>query len=82
MYNFLNLNLHDRALLLWKEGIFLVNARGYEMAYSLYSLNGFYVEVVIANSETGITHIIPFKSGWRLDKYLDELQIPSLLIAQ
>ena len=80
MYHFLILDLHERADLLREKGIFLMKARLDAFSFSLYSFQDFYVEIVINNSEDRITQIVPFTSGWRLDKFLDEIDISDSLL--
>jgi hypothetical protein len=74
------LDFDQRADLLRREGIFLMKARLDEYSFSLYSFKDIYVEIVINDSEYKITQIVPFKSGWRLEKYLSEIDISSFLL--
>ena len=80
IYNFLILDLAQRADLLRREGIFLMKTILDDFSFSLYSFKDIYVEIVIDDSENRITQISPFKSGWRLDKYLSEIDVYSSLL--
>jgi hypothetical protein len=64
------LSLHKRANLLWNKGRFLSSAHGKTHSYSLYSFDDFYAEIVISHKGGGIIEdVIPFKQGFRFDKY-------------
>jgi hypothetical protein len=80
IYDFLILDLTERADLLQKEGVFLMKSRLDDFSFSLYSFKNIYVEIVINDSENQITQVVPFKSGWRLDKYLREIDISASLL--
>ena len=77
MYDFLVLDLNERAGILWEKGVFLINRREEKYSFTLYSFNDHYIEVIMSNFENRITEITPFKQGWRLEKYLDQIEIPS-----
>jgi hypothetical protein len=73
MYDFLILNLFDKASLLLNKGTFLMNYTNEKLSYALYAFKDYYVEAVVNKEENRITDIVPFQNGWRLDKYLSEL---------
>lgn len=75
MYSFLQLDLNHRASLLWERGSHLTSSVQEDKSFTLYHLNNFYVEVVIDSSKDEIIDIVPFARGWRLDKYLELIQI-------
>ena len=77
MYDFLVLDQNQRAEILWKKGLFLINRKEDKYSFTLYSFNDHYVEVIMSNFDNKIIQIIPFRQGWRLEKYLDELVLPS-----
>ena len=79
MFDFLILDLDERHALLKKKGTFLIKARSDIFSFSLYSYKDFYVEVVTNISENRITQIEAFISGWRLEKYLNEIEISASL---
>lgn len=80
MYRFLILDLNERANLLRKKGVFLMLANSTAFSFSLYCIQDFYVEVVRNTAENKITQIEAFTSGWRLEKYLDEIDISAELL--
>ena len=80
MFRFLILDLDERANLLKKKGTFIIKARSDAFFFSLYSVADFYVEVVTSISENRITQIEAFTTGWRLEKYLNEIEIPASLL--
>jgi hypothetical protein len=64
------LSIHKRANLLWNTGKFLSSTHGRSRSYSLYALGDFYAEIVISHEGGGkIEDVVPFKRGFRLDKY-------------
>lgn len=75
-YEYIALETNQRAEALWENGGFLTNVVLDEVAYSLYSLFDFYVEVTMI--ENGIAFITPFKNGERLEKYLGDIDISEL----
>ena len=81
MYKFFILDLNERAGLLLKKGQFLMKARSDDFTFSLFSYKDFYVEVVMKKPENKITQIVPFNSGWRLDKYLDAIEISEEMLS-
>ena len=76
LYEFLALSGSERATLLWKDGCFITNVQQEAGSFALYALYGYYVEVTL---EAGlITEIAPFKQGYRLDKYLENIDVAGL----
>lgn len=69
-YEFIALDINERAEVLWEKGQFIDNSEG----AVLYFLGNFYVEVIV--DETGIIEIAPFKQGYRLGKYLENITLP------
>ena len=79
LYEYIALNLDQRAEALWRDGAFLEHSFQGSDTCSLYTVYGFYVEVTM--SATGdITDIIPFKQGERLDKYMSAISLADLKI--
>jgi len=79
LYQFLLFNRDQRADYLWENGDFVISVKENDYSYSLYSLNGYYVEVRISNADSSITDIIPFKKGELLEKYLEYVDMSRLL---
>ncbi len=76
MYEFILLDTAERAEILWDKGEFISNAVIEDCAYNLYTLYGFYVEVVLVQTE--LSEVTPFKQGERLEKYLACIDITEL----
>lgn len=71
LYEYSQLTLTDRLQLLWEHGTFLHNVAAYSHGFKLYSIFGFYVEVVVSYGEVvKITDAVPLVRGHRLNKYL------------
>jgi hypothetical protein len=75
LYQYLLLSRDERATYLWENGEFITNTKESEYSYSLYALNGYYVEVRISNADNSITEIVPFKKGELLNKYIESIDI-------
>lgn len=76
IYEYIVLGKNERAELLWSKGEFITSIIGKDCSTSLYTLFGFYVEILII--EHDLTEIIPFKQGERLEKYLPDIDITDL----
>ena len=79
LYEYMLLNIDDKATLLWEDGEFVISAVSPENTVSLYSLYGYFVEVTVDKASTKITDIVPFTKGAALEKYLDKINIDALL---
>ena len=79
MYEYMKMSLADRATVLWEEGIFVDKYIDVNIITNLYHLKNFFVEVVLSNHEGRIKEITPFRSGRRLDKYLDHINLKELI---
>jgi hypothetical protein len=79
LYDYIKLNLNDKANLLWDEGVFIDKYIDLDMITNLYYLHNFYVEVILSNSNGRITEITPFKKGERLEKYLRHVDLKELI---
>lgn len=75
---FLLLNKDERANYLWEHGEFIINLKEHEQSFNLYSLNGYFVEVIYSNQTNKIIDIKPFRKGYTLDKYTDVIQVTEL----
>lgn len=79
IYEYIKLDMNARASLLWDEGLFIDKYIDLEIITNLYHLGKFYVEVVLSNKDGRITEITPFRHGDRLDKYVDHVDLKSLI---
>ena len=75
LYEYLLLNRDEKAQYLWENGELIANLKEGEQGFNLYSLNGYYVEVTLSNTDNKIIDIMPFKKGVRLEKHLDFIKI-------
>ncbi len=75
LYEYLLFNKDEKADYLWDKGVFLTNIKDTEYSYNLYSLNGYYVEVIYSNLDNEIEDIRPFRKGDLLDKYLNAIDL-------
>jgi hypothetical protein len=78
-FEFISLPLNQRAELVSDIGTFISSYRGKLFSYSLYSLDGFYVEVTVDNEKNRIEEVTPFMRGYRLNKYADKIDLSKLI---
>ena len=78
-YDYKILGLNEKADYLWENGEFIISSIGLKKRTNLYSLNDFLVEVVYSVHENQIIEISNFKSGHKMNKYLDEISVKDLL---
>ena len=80
LYDFLALSDNDRQTILWKDGTFLANYKTGFTCFSLYFIDGFFVEVetVDFNEGTSIKSITAFNQGERLNPYLEFIDLQRL----
>lgn len=76
IYEYITLDTAQRAEILWDKGEFISNTVIEDCGFALYSLYGFYVEVVLVQTE--LSEVTPFKQGERLEKYLACIDITEL----
>lgn len=75
LYEYIVLDLNDKANILWENGVFLDSHLETKRGFNLYYLNNYYVEVIVTKLNEEIIDIMPFKQGHRLEKYLDKIEI-------
>ena len=73
-----NLEINDRADLLWEMGVLIDIWADNERTLKLFHLYYFFVEVAVSNDGEGITEISAFQEHLRLEKYLNKISIESL----
>ena len=80
LYEYIALNIDQRAEALWRDGMFLEHSiQGSDTCCSLYTVYGFYVEVMMS-SNGDITDVVAFRQGERLDKYMSAISLADLKI--
>lgn len=73
---FSRLDLQQKVLMLISQGRFLISTQTKRKAFTLYFLNGFFVEVILNLSKKELKEITPFKKGARFEKYLSNIKLP------
>lgn len=76
LYEFNQLNLNQQAEWIYKNCEHLMVLDQQSKKYSLYGCSDFYCEIIYNPKENVIEDIKSFKQGFRLDKYLPEINIP------
>lgn len=74
-----SLHLHQKAILLESEAVFIDHHFTEIYTYTLFSYNGYFIEVTIESATNNLVTIIAFKKGKKLDKYLSEVSLNELL---
>jgi hypothetical protein len=75
LYEYIVLDLNDKANILWENGIFLESHLETNRGFNLYYLHNYYVEVTVSKPSEEIIDIMPFKQGHRREKYLNKIEI-------
>lgn len=78
IYEFNQLPFNEKAETVNSIGYFITNAFNGDTRYNLYRVFDFYVEAVYQNSKNKIIEFNSFKKGFRLDRYIDEVDIDEL----
>lgn len=79
IFQYIKLSLTEKADLLWKNGLFIENYCDRSVTTNLYFYHNFYVEVVVSHNTSRIREITPFRSGSRLEKYLEKVDLHELI---
>ena len=77
IYEFYVLSINDKAEFIWQSGSHLASVKETESTYLLYSTPNFYAEITMR--ENKIEEINSFRSGHRLDKYVDKIKLEKLI---
>lgn len=64
---------------LQENGSFLLVREGFRYAVSLYALGDFYAEVWVNKDKNTVIEVKGFREAWRLDTYLDDVDLEGLL---
>jgi len=72
--------LNDRLHLIWAVGTSLHRIQTFKQTYLLYSVYGFYVEVVIGynGKVASVSNAVAFEESNRLNKYLVDIDLKDL----
>jgi hypothetical protein len=74
--SFSKLDLQQKVLMLISNGRFLTSTQSKNKAFTLYFLNGYFVEVILNLTKKELKEITPFKKGSRFEKYLSDIKLP------
>ena len=75
IHNFVKLSLDEKAELIKKKGVFLENFGDAGNEINLYYLQGFFVEVEVNKLQNLVVDIIPFRQGYKINKYKDKFSL-------
>ena len=78
LLEFLHLTLKQKTVEVFERGTVLETEKVYDDTFLLYYLDNFFVEITMSQ-EQGIIDITPFKTGYRLEKYIDKINIDRTL---
>lgn len=70
-YDFAKLNMTTQSSVLTEQGVFLDIDSESTTFTRLYFLKGFFVEEVVCRSENRVIDIIPYKQGYKIERYLE-----------
>jgi hypothetical protein len=73
---FSGMDIYRKASVLIKEGNYIMDHNDSYFMIQLYALRDFFTEVIISRDTMNVVEIIPFRTGDRLDKYLNKIEIP------
>lgn len=79
MVEYSKLSLGDKADMLWKNGLFIDTYSDRLVTANLYFIHNFFVEVVVTHNNSHIKEITPFKTGSRIEKYLEMISLKELI---
>jgi len=74
-----SLHLHQKAILLESEALFIDHHFTYSSLYTLFSYNHYFIEVTVESATNNLLNIVAFKKGRKLDKYLNDVSLNELL---
>jgi hypothetical protein len=78
IYEFMALELNERANYLWEFGVYIMAREEGEFKINLYRVNTYYVEVFYSAKDNEIVIIKPFKSINALSPYLNLIDLNTL----
>ncbi len=80
LIKFIGLDITRQTKLLRKDGILADRDSEKGICVSLYYLHGFFVEETVSVKENKVIEIIPFKQGYKVEKYFEIKQVLALKI--
>lgn len=79
IYDYTLLSMGERASLLWQQAKYIDRHSDEELTANLYHINNFFVEAVVSHRENRIIDVTPFKTGDRLEKYLNKVDLRDIV---
>jgi hypothetical protein len=79
LHDFEQLPTARKAEVVRDGGRFLLVREGFRYAVSLYALGDFFVEVWVNKEKDAVIEVKGFREAWRLDAYLDDVDLAELL---
>lgn len=73
LHQYNSLQLHQKAVILGDDAVFIMNMADDKVIYSLYAYFRFYVEVLIEEDSRTLMEIRAFNNPAGLDKYLNKI---------
>ena len=73
------LQIHQKAVVVCSQSILIDIELEEEVIYTLYAYAGYYIEVQVDNCTKRLINIVAFRSGERLDKYLDKVDLMEII---
>lgn len=74
-----SLQLHQKAVVLGGDAVYLVNVAEGGIVFSLYAYSSFYIEVLIDNETDNLIDIVAFKEWDRLNKYFEKITLVDIV---
>jgi len=78
LYEFIALDMDGRAAYLWEHGEYVGGIIDHQGRSNYYTLNGYFVEVELFDEGDVIAAVIPFKTGDRLARLANSIDLKSL----
>ncbi len=73
------LHLHEKALLVEQNALFIDHHFSCDCIYTLFTYNHYYIEVTVTSETNNLVNITAFKKGRKLNKYLNDISLSELL---
>ncbi len=78
LYEFIALDMNDRAKQVWEQGEFITGAIDHMGRSNFYSVSDFFVEVELFDEGDAIAGVVPFRVGDRYERMLAHMRLEGL----
>ena len=75
---FIKLNIAEQSTILKQKGLFIDQDTENNKLINLYYIDGFFVEEIMSMEEKRVLEIIPFRQGYKVEKYFEIKEVLSL----